>query len=460
MQHDRRPAQMILAEPRWQPLRHLAGSLELTQLRDIDRLLRLCEAEGIVHMDDVTEEMINNVDVGSLSQAYPMRLSRALSVLLPGTALADRASRVASRRKKNWLDAKNLPKKGRDYVATKTVPERQLPALWRSALADMRMGLGSQHDCPPAPKIIETISMKLRQLAKSALDHGLPVELSLDAIGALHSDMNSRNLSSSTKRATTSALARFANFIGADNEIRAELRRVTAYHDGQARFQSKRKERVLAEVDVSFETVLTKAQSLLHEASGERDPHKALARRNEAFSLAFFMVLPHRLNDTRLTFGKELTWDGSQWNLDLTTSKTEVQFDCRIHPYLTPFIDALLLNGLTSAYLESAREACVSKKRPVLLTRSDKAVAYGYVSDVWRKYFKTGEHITRTEIHQSFAVALGVAGTELALAACGQRSAQSAAHYHAERVFDARLTSMQIGMLELADDLPPEAFET
>ena len=177
-------------------------------------------------MDDVTEEMINNVDVGRLSQAYPMRLSRALSVLLPGTALAARASRVASRRKRMWLGAKSLPKKGRDYVATKTVPEQQLPALWRSALADMRLGFGSQHDCPPAPKIIKTISMKLRQLAKSALDHGLPVELSLDAIGALHSDMNDRDLSSSTKRATTSALGRFATFIGADDEIRAALRSV------------------------------------------------------------------------------------------------------------------------------------------------------------------------------------------------------------------------------------------
>ena len=63
-------------------------------------------------MDDVTEEMINNVDVGRLSQAYPMRLSRALSVLLPGTALAARASRVASRRKKDVAGREKPSEKG------------------------------------------------------------------------------------------------------------------------------------------------------------------------------------------------------------------------------------------------------------------------------------------------------------------------------------------------------------
>ncbi len=102
---------------------------------------------------------------------------------------------------------------------------------------------------------------------------------------------------------------------------------------------------------------------------------------------------------------------------------------------------------------------CLSRKRPALITRSGKGVGYNYVSDQWRKHFGIGEHIVRTEIHESFAVARGAEGTELALAACGQRSAQTAEDYQTERVYKARLTKLQVSMMELAEDLPGGAFD-
>ena len=429
------------------------------QLRDVDRLLKLCEAQEIEHIDAVTEDLIDSVDPGNSSQIYQARLSRALSLLLPGTPLAARAARVAMRRKQSWTQSRNRPKQGRTYVATKTVAEVELPLAWRNALSDMRLGLGSKHSRAPAKAIIATIAMKLRQLAKSATNRGLTVELSLEALAALHADMNARGVLSSTKRATTSALAQFAKYMGAAVEIQAELCRLTAYHDGQAVLAPKRKEKIIAEVDVSPGTVLAKAKELLEEAACTRNPRSALTRRNEAFSLAFFMLLPQRLNDTRLVFGEQLTWDGERWHFRLVTSKTHQLIEGRVDEYLTPYIDALILDGLDPAYLAMARSDCLSRKRPALVTRSGECVGYNYVSDQWRKHFGIGEHIVRTEIHETFATAWGAEGTELALAACGQRSARTAQHYHTERIHKARLKAMQGSMLELAEDLPEGAFD-
>lgn len=459
MQRDLRTADAILAEARWQPLRHLAPQLTVVQLRDVDRLLRLCEAEGIAHIDAVTEDLIDSVDAGNISQSYQARLSRALSLLLPGTSLAYRAGRVAMRRQQKWTSATNRPKKGRARVATATVPEANLPLAWQRALSDMRLGLGSRYCCAPAAKTTALSAMKLRQLAKSASDRGLPVELSLASLAALHADMNARGVSSVTKSTTTAALGRFAKYTGAPEAIRAELRRLTAYHEGLAKVAPKRKEKKLAEVDVSPVRVLAKAKELLARAVATRNPRSALSRRNEAFSLAFFMLFPQRLNDTRLVFGEHLTWDGHRWHFRVVTSKTGHLIEGRVDEYLTPYINALLLDGLDPAYLEIARVDCVSRKRSALITRSGNGVGYNYVSAQWLKYFEISEHIVRTEIHEIFAIAMGAEGTELALAACGQRSAQTAEHYHTERIRKARLTKMQVSMIELAEDVPVGAFD-
>lgn len=458
MRRDRRCEAEILSERRWRPLHHLTDRLSVQELRDIDRLLRLCEAEGIAHIDDITESFIEKVDHDGVSGIYLKRLAKALAALLPGTALAIRAAAVAGRRQSAWRITRPKEKKGRVYVATKTIPECDLPEAWRRAIADMRAGFSSNSGRAPAMTITETIAMKLRQLAKSAHDMGLQADLTLDTLAALHRDMNNRGLSSNTKRATCSALGRFAAYISAPAEIRAELRRLTALHDGRAAKETKRKERILQDVDVSAAKVIAKANELLAEARTLTNPRSALKRRNDAFCLAFFMILPMRLNDTRLTFGEELTWDGTQWNLRLTTSKTEVDYACRVHPFLTPFIDALVLNGLDPAYLETARDDCVSRKRPALITRTGSGVGYNYVSDVWRAHFGTGEHITRTEVHESFAEAKGAIGTELALALCGQTSPETAVHYHGKRLQRGRLTKMQNGMLRMTEDLPDDVF--
>lgn len=458
MRPDRRRAEHILSEARWQPLRHLASRLDLTGLRDVDRLLKLCEAEGISHIDDISEALIDRIDHGSISHSYQLRLARALAALLPGTILADRAARNAALRLRQWTATRPRPKIGRIYVAKKSVPERDLPAEWQAALADMRAGLGSASDRAPAPKMVDTIAMKVRQLAKSAADRCLNVDLSKDALAALHEDMNARGVSSITKRATCSALGRFAQYIAAPAEIRGELRRLTAFHDTNAAKEIKRKEITLQNVDLSAARVLAKAKELLSEASTVTNPRSALTRRNEAFCLAVFSIIPLRLSDTRCAFGEELTWDGAQWALQLTTSKNGVEYACRIDKYLTPYIDAMVLHGLDPAYLEEARADCLSRRRPVLMNASRAGVGYNYVSDVWRRHVGTGEHITRTEIHETFAVARGAEGTELALAACAQTSPRSAAHYHGERLRRARLAAMQEVMLALAEGLPDDAF--
>lgn len=455
---DWRSADEILAQPRWKGLHASAQGLDTQALRDVDRLLARCEAEGIAHVDDITEALIDSVDAGSVSAYYQHRLVKALARLLPGTALAQRAAACVLRRRQRSSAGRSQPTPKRTRAASKSLPESDLPLAWRDALATMRAGVGTRTDRAPAPSIVETIAMKLRQLARSATDRGLPVALSLEAIGALHDDMQARGVTASTRRATTSALARFAQYIAAPQEIRDELRRVTSLHDASKTAEIKRKEKVLHKTDVSARAVLAKARDLLAEATTTTNPRSAHSRRNEAFCLSFFTLLPIRLSDARLTFGEDLIWAGGSWNLCITTSKNGVDYAAKVHPHLEPYIEALILQGLDPVYLDQRREACLADRRPALVTWTGEGVGYNYVSDVWRKYFGIGEHIARTEMHESFAARLGVEGTELALRACGQRSPQSAKHYHGQRIRQTRMTRMQDGLQALATDLPGDAF--
>ncbi|MBC2835158.1 hypothetical protein [Paragemmobacter straminiformis] len=459
MRRDWRTAEQILGEPRWAGLTERAGYLSLSYLRDVDRLFKLCDDRGIQHIDDVTEDLINDVDKGGVSSCFPRRLAKALQILLPGTILAERAAQNARQRHQAWVQSRPKQRTGRDYGATKTVPESALPHAWQLALADMRSGLGSATERPPAPLIIKTIAMKLRQLAKSSLDAGASVELSEESLAALHRDMNARGLSSYTKRATCSALGRFAKFINAPKVVCDKLRELTALHDANTSKEVKRKEVILHEVDVSARSVLSKAKELLAKSTQTTNLRSALTCRNEAYCLAVFTFLPLRLSDTRFRFGEELTWENGCWHLGLTTSKNGHDYSTRMNPDLNPFIDALALNGLSEAYLELARTEVVRDRRPVLITRSQDGVGYNYVSDVWRKYFKTGEHIARTEMHEAFAGISGPLGTELALAACAQHSPQSASHYHSHRIRTDRLAKMQRGLANLASGIPDKNFD-
>jgi hypothetical protein len=459
MSRDWRAASEILSEPRWKNLAPRADQVDVVALRDVDRLLYLCETEGISHIDDITEEIIDRVDAGSASASYQHRLSKALRGILPGTLLADRAAAVARRRQQLWRATRPSRKTGRTYVSKKSVAEADLPLSWRMALVDMRAGFASSTSAPPAPKIVETIVMKLRQLAKSAQEAGLEVSLSVETLTALHSDMTARDIASTTKRATCSALGAFAKYIDAPSHIREELRRLTALHDAQARLEPTRKEAILHETDVSFSAVLAKAQELLERSHSARNPRSALTLRNSAFSLAFFTILPLRLSDTRFRFGEELTWEGGHWTLHLTTQKTAFDLRTRLTGFLTPYIEAVLLHGLDAAYLDGIRDTCIAEKRPVLVTRSGAGVAYHFVSDVWRKHFGTGEHIARTEIHEAFAQARGAEGTDLALAACAQSSIQTAGHYHTQRLKRSRLDRMQAELLNLQNEFPEGTFD-
>lgn len=93
---------------------------------------------------------------------------------------------------------------------------------------------------------------------------------------------------------------------------------------------------------------------------------------------------------------------------------------------LTPFINALVLRTCGSQWLDQMRVDYLASRRPLFTTHDGKPVVYNYVSDASRREIGPGEHITQTELHIFLGIKRAQAGTDLAMASCGQVSQQVA----------------------------------
>jgi hypothetical protein len=214
------------------------------------------------------------------------------------------------------------------------------------------------------------------------------------------------------------------------------------------------KHRKAAEIG-AVRTVLEKAVEQLARSRTERTLTWRMTRLNQAASLALFVLLPVRLSDTCLVWGRHIGWDGDSYFVNFITNKTRAPVRRQLPAFLTPFLDALLLRGLDEAFLPAVRERVIKDRRPLLALRSERKVFDAYVSHAWRTHFGTGQHISRTLVHTQLGK-LGPEGVEAALFACVQRDERTRKFYQGKAVADALLiTSHDL----LTDDLTDEEFE-
>jgi hypothetical protein len=180
-----------------------------------------------------------------------------------------------------------------------------------------------------------------------------------------------------------------------------------------------------------------------------------MTRLNHAASLALFVLLPVRLSDTCLVWGRDIVWDGTGYFVAFVTNKTRAPVRRRLPAFLTPVLDALLLRGLDEAFLPAVREKALREQRPMLALRSEHKVFDEYVSHAWRRHFGTGQHISRTLVHTQLGK-LGPEGVEAALEACVQRDERTRKFYQGKAVADSLLIT---GQNVLIEDLSDEELE-
>lgn len=340
-----------------------------------------------------------------------------------------------------------------------SIPEDQLPLAWREALEDMAAGFDRNCVAAPSPNMIATYRMKLRQIACSARKAGLPEEISVDAVIAYARDMRARNLAAATQLASFSAIQKSARYLAADPETVELLAELVRDSDAKSRHAPKQKYAKLQQTGYSPVAIIDLADEVLAQADELPCPKSRQEQRNRAAALALYSVLPLRLADTRLRFGEHVTWNGQQYALHCLLSKHRRRYDAEFDPRLNRFIDALILRGCDEAWLDHMRDECLRSNRPLFIRNDGKGVAYNYVSDCWRKQFGTGEHIARTILHTFLGVELGPVGTDLALAANGQRSPATAQAYQDDVVKKVRRLRGQESLAEIAASAVSDLFE-
>lgn len=319
---------------------------------------------------------------------------------------------------------------------TQSIPVTELPLLWQRALADMRNGFPGEDGTSPDPEIVKGISRTMRQVGKVALDEELPLDLTTELAIAYERSLHRREkpLSAHTIKKYLEDIKMFARYLGAEPKFQdhiADRHRRQAKHAEKAPtrldFRAAKVPDFQAVLSLSFE-MLTKARETIRLES-------AHALRNRAAAIALVSPLPLRIADLTVFFGRNITWNGERYHLHIPeTSKKRRPYNASIHPVFGYFIDQLVLHERPSSQLENAREACLREGRALFVNRTGEPVHRHYVSECWWHVFGTGSHVARAKIHDQLA-RLGPRGVELALAACGHRSEQSAEFYRS-RAFD------------------------
>jgi len=349
--------------------------------------------------------------------------------------------------------------KPRQRTLKVSVPLVALPTSWKDALKYMQDGFGGGDVTASSPNMIPTYEMKLRQFAWSANNAGLPVRFSVDAVKAYVKDVRGRGLVAVTQLASFSALKKSARYVAADQEVLELLSELMRATEGKARKAPKKKYEKLQKTGYSPVQIVDQAVDLLAETQALTCLRAQQARRNTAAALALFSVLPIRLADTRLNFGEHLSWREGRYELHLTMSKNEQAYGAEIDPHPNQFIDALILRGCDEAWLDQMRADCLESNRPLFIRNDGEGVGYNYISGCWRSIFGTGEHISRTILHTFLGIELGSAGTDMALAANGQKSPKTAAAYQDQMVSRARRLQCQKSFEGMVGDTHQRLFE-
>lgn len=460
MRPDLRALSEVLAAPPWDGLRQMAvvKGLTVQQVRCIDRLLCVLEHEGVRHVDDIRDAHIRRAGGEARTEDFYVRLWKALWALLPGALVVRVAQAVAQEIRAKRTAHRRRPRKARVVDLEHSVPEEELPTAWQLALRDMRAGMPGALCRAPSAKMVPTISTKLRQLAHATKKRGLDPEFALAAFKALEDDLKARGVAMKTLESTFTGLTTFARYIGCDARIREYLSRSGNHYRPIARLQPKRKHAHLHRIGASPVSPFAKAKQLLAEAKQEPDAHSANAKWNDALALALFVLIPQRLADTRLVFGRSLRFQGGAWEISIRTSKNRVLFESALDPRLNQFIEAVLLKGLDQAYLETVRHDAETEERPVFTTVTGKGVCKKYVSICWQRHFGTGVHIARSMIHEFLADLDGTAGTETALFLCAQEDPRTADHYKAAGADRASVRRSHLGLQAIAAEIPDAAW--
>ncbi|WPY96302.1 hypothetical protein T8T21_16135 (plasmid) [Limimaricola variabilis] len=438
---DRRDRAALRADPlmatyRDQPAFDTVG---LEDLRVLARFIAFTEAHGIT----VPTEADYLAFVADAASSRRLRsLKAALDALLPGNpavhvVLAGAIARKAPPRSAHRGETARPP-------AARRVDAADLPETWRALLQRMRLGALPLHQAAPAASVIDSMEDVLREYAHVQREAGAEVAITVEGVRRLEASRTAQAEARedpaykaqgnrpATRHTAVMRLRKFGEALGLEPLVLSALR----HHETCLR-------RELGTVVPLKFGRLDKlpalaatwglAAELLAKSEATRRRQTKLRLLIEASVVAIWTLLPLRLGDGQLLWGRDVRFDGARYRVDIETRKEEEPLRGRLHAVLTPFLDALVLRGMDPVWLPQMRERAMAEELPLFRAGNGRQLAASYPSRVWQQHFGTGAHIARSQVHSELGQ-LGPEGVEAALALNAQRDPRTAAAYQSAAV--------------------------
>jgi hypothetical protein len=423
--------------------------LSLCEIRKLDNWLRWA------YQNNVTSPSIDDY----LSYAKQWQTERALHALqaifnklgVPRSQATEINLGRAIARKRSEHRGRGLPKPQRGPKLKYSVRSDELPRNWQDIVENLRQGLSPNGKPPPAKGIIPKIEIALRTFCFSCQKSGKSVELTEETLRIHLSDLRGRGWRSSSQQIEIQTLKRFMQYLGAESKdirfadsVGRELK-INATGEVPLKFQKFVKIGSLADI-------LNRALDLLEDSYAQSSLGKRISKAAAGTALALECLLPLRSTDTTLQWGEHVTHTGERYRIKIRTSKTGNLLKSDLTEFLSPFFDALLLQGCDARLLPDLRAKALQEKSYLFRHADDRKMSSRRVAYIWDRHIGCGPTMARTLVHTELGK-LGSKGVSQAMAMCAQRSRQTAKFYQHTSMADALLRKSNDTLLKgFSDD--------
>lgn len=458
----------ILEKPHWAPFVHIDGLHAIPT----PSLLAADHVWEQIKLAQTTKPSTSDYSTWALSaqSASPRNflenLKKAFSVILP-SEVANVSAAISMLEPK--LPAKLGPNEITFQPQTQADPCRyrpnarkrfvsvhpwELPDSWQACLRRAARGLPSSGVAAPSPAILDRMCQKLCELAFSAHNAGLPIDLSEKATSCYLNDVLGRLLERphgvrwATMRATAEELHRFARFSGhAQATDVAYLSRKLARFTLMEKGQDALKFSALLAVGNTTLSVLAKADKLLKRAEQTSLPERRFRLRNAAAILGLYTIVPLRNADANLIFGKSLIWEGGTWIVQMQIHKTQDrnadELVVPLEPEFARFVDIVLQGDYSPSALPRLREGAIQALRPLFVHPDGSTTSPTYIPRYYKTFAGTSLTTSRTMLHTDQSIRRGEIGTRDTMVMAHQTSAETAKKYQARSVRQAAVHRVQ-----------------
>ena len=467
---DHRTREAILPGAHWAPFRDLpgAGTMPMNEMRAVDRYLSFCSAQGFPGGEVRTFlAFVADKDSSMLLRTLRDGLEHLLTAAHPAVSAAEeaRSLKEGERARRRKPPAPMAPAPPRPLECS--VPEADLPEDWRDAVA-RRVSASRTRRKRSKNFSAERSLYAARQLLWAARQARLPDEFSLATVQAYDAALEKRDVAASSRAILFQLVADLGGLIGTDRALLDDLDDLVAHYLREAQGVVKLKEAKLAAMP-DLSAIFDKANDLLDRAASTTDRRRKLTLYVDAAALAFLSLIPLRNQDTVLHWGRHVGWIGDEdpadlgledhpgrlgYSIDLRTNKTGEGLHGPLAPILTPFLDALILQGRDERLLPQLRQQAKAAQAPVFPKSGGRPRTARSLSARWRVHVGVGSGISRTRIHTLLG-AMGEHGVRAALALCAQRSARTAHWYQASALAARRMADSQemtTALVELSEE--------